>query len=248
MELSLPKLADEILANPTWIEPYNSTNDPTQERATIKHLHWSPPSIMLTDNDLLTYNPQHHYATSFTTPHILFDIPWNNNPSQLLEYLHQIAEDWRCVQLFLQAFHLYQHILPTPTEHQLLYIRFPIAEHLIHVDPLYPHDYTINPSPDHTSPLFQLYHGNYVAHHTINLPLPNRIPQYIIHAIRRLRQYHALPHTNSKNYHQYPHNGMNALFTAPLTTKHHISQHTILERKNLWPTYYPNIPIPMPSN
>lgn len=245
MKLSLPNLAKEILANPAWIIRYASPHDPNNESAAIKHLHWSLPHLMTTDNDIFHYNPQHQFYGENISPHILCDIPWNHRDPQLLSYFIKIANDWQCVQRFLQALQLYLLTTPPHPRNWTIYIQFPMIEQLMHIDPLYPNDYTIPPTTNNHSPHFQLYYAN---DEIIPAPLPNRVPQHIVHAIQRLSARRALPQENISQHDQYPNSNIATLFTAPLSSTTPFSQHTTIERIRRWQEYYPDIPVPIPPN
>lgn len=248
MELSLPTLAKEILANPTWIEPYTSTDDPTQERATIKHAHWIISNTITANNPLFIHCPQPTNPNPFT----LCDIPWNNNDPQLFTYLQQIVDDWQCLQQFLQTLQLYhQDCVQIPTDESLMY-----------VDPLHPNYYTINNVDIGKTALFRIhpqkpsYYVNSknlqsppsptiqdIAPTPILPPLPNRIPKTIIHAIQRLTNRQIIRWTNYSAYSNMLFDASNMLFTAYLLPNPHLSQHAIIQRIKHWQEYYPDIPI-----
>ena len=241
MKLSLPTLVDEILANPTWIEPYTSTDDPTQERATIKHSHWIISNTLTANNPLFIHSPEPANPNPFT----LCDIPWNNNDPQLFSYLQQIIDDWQYLQQFLQTLQLYhQDCVQIPTEKSLMY-----------VDPLHPNYYTVNKVDIGKKAHFRLYTRKpsyyvnsqnrqsppsptiqHITPTPILPPLPNRVPQAIIHTIQRLTKYKVIRWTNYNTYN-------NTLFTAYLLPNPHLSQHGIIQRIKYWQAYYPDIPI-----
>lgn len=230
MKSLLPQLATDILAHPQWIARYAAPNAPNEERATIKHLHWSLAQILLPENNLFVHRPQHDTAM----PHIIANIPWNNNHPQLLSYLRGINDDWRCIQLFLQALQLYTNIIPTHPAGWNIYVRIPVHPDENHIDTQYPNDYIIA-SPAH----FTLYYPN---GSNIDTPLPHRIPQSIIHAIQRLSSHRVIPH-------------INYIFEKTTTPKQqslgislpridHLSQHALIDRIKRWQRYYPDIPAP----
>lgn len=241
MELSLPALAEEILAHPAWIEPYTSTDELASIRATIKHPHWAITSNMHANNPLFIYCSQSIHPNPFT----ICDIPWNKDNPQLLTYLQEIVDDWQYVQQFLQTLQLYhQDCIQIPTDESLMYI-----------DPLHPNDYIPHKADIGKSTLFRLYtkKSTYYVNHqnpqpppsptiqdiapaSILPPLPNRVPQAIIHTIQRLTKYKVIRWTNYNTYN-------NTLFTAYLLPNTHLSQHGIIQRIKYWQAYYPDIPI-----
>lgn len=230
MKSILPQLAADIITHPSWITQYASPDTPNNKRAAIKHLHWRLAHILLPENELFVHHPQHATAT----PHILCDIPWNNDHPQLLSYLRSINDDWRCVQLFLQALQLYTNIIPTHPARWNIYVRIPMHLDKNHIDTRYPSDYIIA-SPTH----FALYYPN---GSNIDTPLPHRIPQSIIHAIQRLSSFHILPNCNYTFDH--PQSSAHQLFCAPLPSIQDLSHHALIDRIKRWQRYYPDLPAP----
>lgn len=226
----LPQIAEDILQHPTWIVPYTSPNIVPNNRATIKHLHWAMPKVITVDNNTFIHAQQANNAR----PHVIADIPWDEKHPRLLTYLRSINDERRTLQHFLQSLQL-----TVPISN--LNIHIPINNDLLTINPMYPKDYMIKPTK---SKLFYIYHTTTGNTH---IPLPNRIPQSVVHAVQRLYTHNAIPDNNRTHVARQQHTP-DLSIVAPLPSFKQLSQHEIVERIKRWTHYYPDIPVPGYTN
>ena len=237
MSFDIAQLTDEIYHHHAWILPYTTTEESPILRARIRHPHWSIPQEIEPDSPLFIYRPKRKKPATRN----IADIPWNAEHSTLLNTLQDIAQDRLHLQEYL---HVMRLLVPqTNDTPQKMRIIIPIAPQLLHVNPLYPNDYTIIPPIPQAYPSFRLECPASNNHGTIRYNVPHRIPQPVIHAIRRLYATNSIPPGNIVPVPNSPSNQLNR-FVTHISPYPSGSQHALIAHYRRWQEYYPDIPIP----
>lgn len=237
MSFDIAQLTDEIYHHHAWILPYTTTEESPILRARIRHPHWSIPQEIESDSPLFIYRPKRKKPATRN----IADIPWNSEHSTLLNALQDIEQDRLCLQAYLHVMRLcVPQTNDTPKKVRII---IPVAPQLLHVNPLYPNDYAIIPPIPQAYPSFRLECPASNNHRTIRYDAPDRIPQTVIHAIRRLYMTGSIPPSNimPMSNSQPPTLDRFVTHISPYPSG---SQHAFITHYRRWQAYYPDIPIP----